>query len=126
MGLHLAAAGDSRTIGLVFYLGAAAKKLGEAFELMTRYVSAADECARLNLAPQPDGVALEYKFVGSSRHLLRQQSEFALAMAIDAIRFASGREIRPVRVRFVVAQAIREGRFLTRMCPAASFSLWAR
>ena len=50
-----------------------------------------------NLAPQPDGVALEYKFVGLSRHLLRQQSEFALAMAINAIRFASGREIRPVR-----------------------------
>ena len=76
------------------------KTLGEAMELMTRYVSIADECARLKLAPQPDGVALEYKFVGLSRHLLRQQSEFALAMAINAIRFASGREIQPVRVRF--------------------------
>lgn len=100
LGLHLAAAEDPRTIGLVFYLGAAAKNLGEAMELMTRYVSIADECARLNLAPQPDGVALEYKFAGLSRHLLRQQSEFALAMAIKAIRFATGREIGPVRVRF--------------------------
>ena len=100
LGLHLASAGDPRTIGLAFYVGAAAKTLGEALELMTRYVCVADECARLNLAPQPDGVALEYKFVGLSRHLLRQQSEFALAMAISAIRFASGREISPVRVRF--------------------------
>ena len=100
LGLHLAAGGDPRTVGLVYYIGAAAKTLGEAMELMTRYVSIADECARLKLAPQPDGVALEYKFVGLSRHLLRQQSEFALAMAINAIRFASGREIQPVRVRF--------------------------
>ena len=100
LGLHLAAEGDPRTIGLVFYLGAAAKTLGEAMELMTRYVSVADESARLNLAPQPDGVALEYKFAGLSRHLLRQQSEFALAMAIRAIRFATSQEVRPVRVRF--------------------------
>ena len=100
LGLHLAAAGDPRTIGVAFYVGAAAKTLGEAMELMTRYVSIADECARLNLAPQPDGVALEYKFVGLSRHLIRQQSEFALAMAIKAIRLASGREVQPVRVRF--------------------------
>ena len=100
LGLHLAAAGDPRTIGLVFYLGAAAKNLGEAIELMTRYVSIADECARLNLAPERDGVALEYKFAGLSRHVLRQQSEFALAMTIKAIRFATGQEVRPVRVRF--------------------------
>jgi AraC-like DNA-binding protein len=100
LGLHLATGGDPRTIGLVFYLGAAAKNLGEAMELMTRYVSIADECARLNLAPEPDGVALEYKFAGLSRHLLRQQSEFALAMAIKAMRLATGREIRPLRVRF--------------------------
>ena len=100
LGLHLAAAGDPRTVGLVFYLGAAAKNLREALELMTRYVSIADECARLSLAAQPDGLALEYSFVGLSRHLLRHQSEFALAMAIKAIRFATGREISPVRVRF--------------------------
>ena len=100
LGLHLAAEGDPRTIGLVFYLGAAAKTLGEAMELMTRYVSIADESARLNLALQPDGVALEYKFAGLSRHLLRQQSEFASAMAIRAIRFATSQQVRPVRVRF--------------------------
>ena len=57
LGLHLAAAGDPRTIGLIFYVAAAAKTLGEAMELMTRYVSIADECARLNLASRPDGVA---------------------------------------------------------------------
>jgi AraC-like DNA-binding protein len=100
LGLHIAAAGDPRTIGLAFYVGAAAKTLGEALELMTRYVRIADECAHLDLAPQPDGIALEYQFVGLSRHLIRQQSEFALAMAIKAIRLASGREIQPVRVRF--------------------------
>ena len=66
-------------------------------ELMTRYVSIGNECAHLSLAAQPDGIALEYKLVGLSRHLIRQQSEFALAMAIKAIRLASGREIQPVR-----------------------------
>jgi AraC-like DNA-binding protein len=105
LGLHLAAAGDPRTIGLTFYIGAAAKTIGEAIDLMTRYVGIADESARLKLAPQPDGVALEYKRVGLSRHLLRQQSEFALAMTIKAIRMASGREVQPVRVRFAHVRA---------------------
>ena len=100
LGLHLAVAGDPRTIGLIFYVGSAAKNLGEAMALMTRYVSIADESARLTLACQADGAALDFKFVGLSRHLLREQSEFALAMAIKAIRSACGREVRPDRVRF--------------------------
>ena len=106
LGLHLAEAGDPRTIGLVFYVGSAAKNLGEAMALLTRFVCIADESARLKLVRQPDGVALEFNFVGLSRHLLRQQSEYALAMAIKAIRLASGREVRPARVRIAHVRSI--------------------
>ena len=99
LGLHLAAGGDPRTIGLAFYLGSAAKNLGEAMALMTRFVGIADESACLKLARQPGGAVLKFNFVGLLRHLLRQQSEFALAMTLKAMRFASGREVRPTEVR---------------------------
>ena len=106
LGLHLAEAGDPRTIGLAFYVGSAARNLGEAMELLARFVCIADESACLKLVRQPDGVALEFKFVGLSRHLLRQQSEYALAMAIKAIRLASGQEVRPARVRIAHVRSI--------------------
>ena len=101
LGLHLAAEGDLRTVGLALYLGSAAKSLGEALELMTRYVSIADGCARLNLIPQPDGVALEiqvrrplapsYKTAGGIRARHGDQRTPSVSPAVGKFgRFESG------------------------------------
>jgi AraC-like DNA-binding protein len=99
-GLHLAEQGDPRDGGLLFYLGSAARNLGEAMTLLARYFRIADESVRMKLAQQAEGFKVEITFVGLSRHLLRQQTEFGIAMIVKAMRAASGYDVRPTRVRF--------------------------
>ncbi len=68
--------------------------------LLARYFCIADESVRMKLARQPEGVKVEITFVGLSRHLLRQQTEFGIAMIVKAMRAASGYDVRPTRVKF--------------------------
>ena len=99
-GLHLAEEGDPRDAGLIFYVGSVARNVGEALALVARYIRIADESVRMKLARQQEGFKVEINFAGLSRHLLRHQTEFAVAMAVKAIRAASGYDVRPTRVRF--------------------------
>ena len=68
--------------------------------LLARYFRIADESVRMKLAQQAEGFKVEITFVGLSRHLLRQQTEFGIAMIVKAMRAASGYDVRPTRVRF--------------------------
>ncbi len=104
-GFHLAEAGNPRDAGLIFYVGSAARNVGEALALAVRYIRIADESVRMKLAQQAEGFKVEITFVGLSRHLLRHQAEFAVAMAVKAIRAASGYNVRPTRVRFAHIRA---------------------
>ena len=99
-GLHLAEEGNPRDAGLLFYVGSAARNLGEAMALLARYFRIADESVRMKLARQADGFKVEITFAGLSRHLLRQQTEFGVAMTVKAMRAASGYDVRPTRVKF--------------------------
>ena len=103
-GFHLAKEGNARDAGLIFYVGSAARNVGEAAALVVRYIRIADESVRVKLVRQPEGVKVEIHFAGLSRHLLRHQAEFAVAMAVKAIRAASGYDVRPTRVRFAHAR----------------------
>ena len=100
LGLHLAEEGNPRDAGLLFYVGAAARNLGEALALVARYFRVADESVRMKLARQAEGFKVEITFVGLSRHLLRQQTEFGIAMLVKAMRAASGYDVRPTGVKF--------------------------
>ena len=99
-GLHLAEEGNPRDGGLLFYVGSAARNLGEAMALLARYFRLADESVRMKLARQAEGFKVEINFAGLSRHLLRQQTEFGIAMLVKAMRAASGYDVRPTGVKF--------------------------
>ena len=99
-GLHLAEQGDPRDARLLFYVGSAARNLGEAMALLARYFRIADESVRMKLAQQAEGFKVDITFVGLSRHLLRQQTEFGIAMIVKAMRAASGYDVRPTGVKF--------------------------
>jgi AraC-like DNA-binding protein len=68
--------------------------------LFRRYFPIADESASMKVARDPDGVSVAIDLVGVPRHLVRQRSEFRIAMLVKAMRMASGRDVRPVRVQF--------------------------
>ena len=97
-GLHLAEQTDPRGAGLLFYAASAAHSLGETLGLFFRYASLVNESLRLALASHPEGVTLDFDFVGVSRQRVRQNTEFWIGTMIKASRQITGRHIRPIRV----------------------------
>lgn len=99
-GLHLAEAANPREAGLLFYVASAAKDLSEALVLLERYLRIANEAVNLELKRAPDSVVAEFGFVGLSRHRIRQNVEFGVALICKALREVIGRSIHPTRVTF--------------------------
>ena len=77
-GLHLAKEANPRDAGLVFYVAAAAKNVGEAVALFARYSRIANEAARFKPVHGREGIVAEIDFVGLSRHTANTLSNLAL------------------------------------------------
>ena len=103
-GLHLAEAANPREAGLLFYVASAAKNLSEALGLVERYSRIVNEAVRLRQRRAPDGVVVEFNFVGLSRHRARQNVEFGVTVIVKALREVVGRSISPTRVTFAHAR----------------------
>ena len=99
-GLHLAEETSPREAGLLFYLASAAKTLGEALALFERYFRIVNEAVRLKLKRSPEGVVVEFDFLGLSRHRVSQNAEFGIAVIMKALREAAGRNISPTKAAF--------------------------
>lgn len=102
-GLHLAQQANPREIGLLFYVGSAAKHVNEAVALYARYCRIVNEAIRVKVLEVESGVVVEFIFVGVSRHSARQNAEFGMAAAIKALREIAGRDIHPTHVSFAHA-----------------------
>jgi hypothetical protein len=99
-GLHLAEQSNPREAGLLFYVISAARNLGEALALFARYSRIVNEAIRLKLVRQPEGVIVEFNYFGISRHRVRQNTEFGIAVVVKAMREITGRDIRPTRMAY--------------------------
>jgi AraC-like DNA-binding protein len=99
-GLHLAKETDPRDAGVLFYVASGAKDIGEALKLFARYVRIVNEALHVKLMQLPGGVAVEIDYIGLPRHRLRQNTEFAIAVIVKALREVSARRISPVRAAF--------------------------
>jgi AraC-like DNA-binding protein len=99
-GLHLAGQIDPRDVGIFFYVGSAARDVGEALALYTRYCRITNEAIRQKLTPRSDGAALEIEFVGVQRYAARQNTEFVLGCFRTALRALTGRNLTPTTVAF--------------------------
>ena len=99
-GLHLAEGANPRQSGVLFYVGSAAKDFGEAQALFARYLRIVNESARVKLTREREGMVAEWSFVGVSRHLIRQNVEFGLAVVVRGGREITGRDLHPIRVAF--------------------------
>jgi AraC-like DNA-binding protein len=99
-GLHVAEQTNPREAGLLFYVASAAKNLGEALVLFERYFRIVNEAVRLKLKKAPKSVVVEVDFVGLSRHCIRQNAEFGIAVIFKALREIAARNFRPTRVTF--------------------------
>ncbi len=97
-GLHLAGQIDPRDVGMYFYAGSAARDLGEALALFSRYCRIVNEAFRLT--QRSADTAIEFEFVGLPRHAARHNMEYAVAGICTALRTMSGRNVAPMKVAF--------------------------
>ena len=96
-GLHLAGQIDPRDVGMYFYAGSAARDLGEALALFSRYCRIVNEAFRLTQRP---AAPIEFEFVGLPRHASRHNLEYVVTAVWTALRTMSGRNV--MRSPFVV------------------------
>ncbi len=97
-GLHLAEQANAREAGLLFYIASAARNLDESLTLFLRYSRLVNESLRLNVTRLPESVTVEFHIAGVSKHQVKQNTEFWVAMVIKASRQITGRDIRLIRV----------------------------
>ena len=72
--------------------------------LYARYCRIGNESVRLKLEEIPEGLDIEFAYVGVSRHSFRQITEFQLATVVKVCRFVTGLNLRPIRVAFAHAR----------------------
>lgn len=103
-GLHLAQQTNPREARLLFYVTSAATNVGDTVALYARYCRIVNEAMDVKLAPDQDGVIVEFNFVGLPRHHAFQSIEFTLAVTLKGLRELVGRRIRPMKVAFAHAR----------------------
>jgi len=97
-GLHLARQIDPRDVGLYFYAGSAARDLGEALALFSRYCRIVNEAFRLT--QRSADTTIEFEFVGLPRYVARHNMEYVVAGIRTALRTITGRNVVPAKVAF--------------------------
>src|SRR5262249_40955239 len=107
LGFHLAQLPDLRELGFLYYVSASSETLGEALHQLARYASIANE----GVSPKYFGgkdIGINFRYVGVSRHLDRQQIEFFVATLVRLCRQLTGTRLVPKRVRLV---HLRDGKY---------------
>jgi len=99
-GFHLARGLELRDAGLLYYVMASSPTMLEALQRSARYWSLANEGVSLHCVAGRH-LDLAVRYVGSSRHLDRHQTEGLAAVIVRVVREITGQRLSPVRVRFV-------------------------
>jgi hypothetical protein len=84
-------------VGLYFYAGSAARDLGEALALFSRYCRIVNEAFRLT--QRSSDTAIEFEFVGLPKYAARQNMEYVVAGIRTALRTISGSKVAPTKSR---------------------------
>ena len=109
-GFHLAREFDLRMIGLLYYVAASAKTLGEALQWAGRCSATVNEGILLTIR-HDTALQVSFKYSGISRYTDRQQIEFWVTALVRIVRHLTNRKINPLWVRFVHHRREENGEF---------------
>jgi AraC-like DNA-binding protein len=99
LGFHMAQSCDLRELGLLYYVGASSKTLGDAWRRGARYTSVVNEGLCLRYL-EGQAVTMVFEYVGVPRHIDRQQIEFSMTALVRFCRQLTRRELAPRHVSF--------------------------
>ena len=99
-GFHLAREFDLRTIGLLYYVAASAKTLGDALQRAARCSATVNEGIFLAIR-HGKSLQVSFKYKAVARYTDRQQIEFWVTALVRIVRHLTNRKIHPLRIRLV-------------------------
>jgi len=100
LGFHLARKFDLRTIGLLYYVAASAKTLGDALVKAARCSTIVNDGILLGVR-HDTSLQVSFKYRDVPRYTDQQQIEFWITSLVRLVRHLTNREIHPLRIRVV-------------------------
>jgi AraC-like DNA-binding protein len=100
LGFRLAKDFDLRSIGLLYYVPASSRTLGDALQRLARYSAIHNEGVHITYRRGVD-LTLKFEYVGVSRSIDRHQIEFFFTGLVRLCRQLTDRHLLPSRIRFV-------------------------
>ncbi len=100
LGLTLASDFDLREAGLLYYVAASSRRLGDAFARLQRYCRIGNEAVAARIE-RGDYCRISVSFSGVPRHRDRHFIEFMTLVILRLSRHLVGRELKPRAVSFV-------------------------
>jgi AraC-like DNA-binding protein len=99
LGFHLAQGCDPRELGILYYVAASSRTMGDAWRRGARYTTVVNEGLSLRFVDSRD-VRMVFDYVGVPRHVDRHQMEFGMTALVRLCRQLTRRELMPTRVEF--------------------------
>lgn len=100
IGLTLAGECDLREMGMLYYVAACSRHLGDAFRRIERYVRLGNEAVVIRLKERPV-CSVELSYAGVQRHQDRHQMELLAFAFVRLCRRVAGRNLAPTKVKFI-------------------------
>lgn len=100
-GVHLGTMIDPRTIGLIAYIGVAARTLDDAFRNTFHYLKIHNAAIRCSLKDDGSKICLKTKYLQSALHRSMHAEEFNASLDLQVARWLTQRDISPVEVHFI-------------------------
>jgi AraC-like DNA-binding protein len=100
LGLTLAADFDLREIGLLYYVAASSRRLGDALRRIERYAQVANEAVTVRIDKNA-ACRVELSYLGVPRHLDRHQTEFLALVLLRLCRQLAGQGVVPLTASFI-------------------------
>ena len=100
LGLHLAQHFDLREGGMLYYVLAASRDLGDAIRNLIRYLAVSNESLRVGISERAKTTVLTVNY-RIPRHIDQLFAEFAYAVVLRAFRELTGRNVCPKTITFI-------------------------
>jgi AraC-like DNA-binding protein len=100
LGIRLAQAVDLRELGLLYYVMASSRTVGDALRRVARYSTIQNEGVRIGYRAGKL-VTVTFKYLGVARQVDRHQIEFFVTILLRACQKLSGLSLAPLRVKLM-------------------------
>jgi Arabinose-binding domain of AraC transcription regulator, N-term len=101
LGVHLAESVDLRALGLLYYVLASSKSLGDALQRASRYSAINNEGVQITFRESHKHISIIFRYIGVARLNDRHQIEFFVVTLLRVCRQLTDRHLSPITIKLI-------------------------